>query len=140
CCWDSRRSLVWYQAAWAPLRYGLLMQFAASVTGHADVAGFGEATSGKPDFWVSAATPEAPAHRPAVHVAFRAPSRSVVDAFYKAALAAGGVDNGGPGTHPRTQPARTGRPRYMLTTTTSTPNGPLRSEAASTPPRGTTAI
>jgi catechol 2,3-dioxygenase-like lactoylglutathione lyase family enzyme len=97
---DFRRSLAWYQAALAPLRYGLLMQFAASVTGHTDVAGFGEATSGKPDFWVSAATPETPAHRPAVHVAFRAPSRSVVDAFYKAALAAGGVDNGAPGIRP----------------------------------------
>jgi catechol 2,3-dioxygenase-like lactoylglutathione lyase family enzyme len=97
---DFRRSLAWYQAALAPLRYGLLMQFSAAVTGNADVAGFGEATSGKPDFWVSAATPDMPAHSPAVHVAFRAPNRAIVDAFYKAALAAGGVDNGAPGLRP----------------------------------------
>ena len=32
-----------------------------------------------------------------VHLAFQAGSREVVDAFYRAALAAGGRDNGGPG-------------------------------------------
>lgn len=32
-----------------------------------------------------------------MHVAFTAPSKAVVDAFYKAALAAGGRDNGPPG-------------------------------------------
>jgi catechol 2,3-dioxygenase-like lactoylglutathione lyase family enzyme len=35
-----------------------------------------------------------------VHVAFRADTRAVVDAFYKAALAAGGRDNGPPGPRP----------------------------------------
>lgn len=34
------------------------------------------------------------------HVAFAASSRSSVDAFYEAALAAGGVDEGGPGGRP----------------------------------------
>ena len=32
-----------------------------------------------------------------VHLAFQAKDRATVDAFYKAALAAGGKDNGGPG-------------------------------------------
>ena len=32
-----------------------------------------------------------------MHVAFRAPSKEAVDEFYKAALAAGGKDNGAPG-------------------------------------------
>jgi catechol 2,3-dioxygenase-like lactoylglutathione lyase family enzyme len=32
-----------------------------------------------------------------VHVAFTAPDRATVDAFYKAALAAGATDNGPPG-------------------------------------------
>ena len=32
-----------------------------------------------------------------IHIAFRAASRSIVDAFYEAAIAAGGTDNGGPG-------------------------------------------
>ncbi len=31
------------------------------------------------------------------HIAFTAPSKEVVQAFYEAALAAGGKDNGGPG-------------------------------------------
>jgi catechol 2,3-dioxygenase-like lactoylglutathione lyase family enzyme len=34
------------------------------------------------------------------HVAFAADSREQVDAFYDAAIAAGGVDNGGPGVRP----------------------------------------
>jgi len=35
----------------------------------------------------------------AFHVAFRAPSRQAVVAFYRAALANGGADNGGAGLH-----------------------------------------
>ena len=35
-----------------------------------------------------------------IHVAFVAPSRAGVDAFYRAALAAGGKDNGPPGLRP----------------------------------------
>jgi catechol 2,3-dioxygenase-like lactoylglutathione lyase family enzyme len=34
------------------------------------------------------------------HVAFAAPSRKTVDAFYRAALEYGGKDNGGSGIHP----------------------------------------
>lgn len=34
---------------------------------------------------------------PGVHIAFRADTRKLVDEFYKAALAAGGKDNGAPG-------------------------------------------
>lgn len=37
----------------------------------------------------------------ALHVAFRATSRAAVDAFYAAAIAAGGRDNGPPGLRPR---------------------------------------
>ena len=32
-----------------------------------------------------------------IHIAFRAENRAQVDAFYKAALEAGGIDNGAPG-------------------------------------------
>ena len=35
-----------------------------------------------------------------VHVAFAAPSRAAVDAFYRAAITAGGKDNGKPGLRP----------------------------------------
>jgi catechol 2,3-dioxygenase-like lactoylglutathione lyase family enzyme len=36
----------------------------------------------------------------AVHIAFRAHDRAAVDAFYRAALATGGRDNGPPGARP----------------------------------------
>src|SRR6185503_704621 len=42
-------------------------------------------------------TVEKPAH---LHLAFMADTREQVDAFYRAALAAGGKDNGGPGLRP----------------------------------------
>jgi len=42
-------------------------------------------------------TEEKPAH---LHLAFAADSRQQVDAFYRAALAAGGKDNGAPGLRP----------------------------------------
>ncbi|KAG8150104.1 VOC family protein [Burkholderia catarinensis] len=43
-------------------------------------------------------TAEKPAH---LHIAFTAESRQQVDAFYRAALDAGGKDNGAPGLRPR---------------------------------------
>ena len=42
-------------------------------------------------------TDEKPAH---LHIAFVAENRQQVDAFYRAALAAGGKDNGAPGLRP----------------------------------------
>jgi len=38
------------------------------------------------------------------HVAFAAPDRATVDAFYEAAIAAGGRDNGAPGLRPQYAP------------------------------------
>lgn len=43
-------------------------------------------------------TDEKPAH---LHLAFRADTRAQVDAFHRAALQAGGKDNGAPGLRPR---------------------------------------
>ncbi len=48
------------------------------------------------EFWVDKA--EGPVSR--VHLAFQAADRATVDAFQKAALAAGGRDNGRPGERP----------------------------------------
>ena len=95
---DYTTSKAFYIAAFAPLGYTLLAEIPASVTGHADVAGFGEAP--KPDFWISSGT----ANKPPIHIAFRVSSRATVDAFYKAALAAGGQDNGAPGIRPHYHP------------------------------------
>jgi len=46
-------------------------------------------------------TEEKPAH---LHLAFAAENRRQVDAFYRAALAAGGKDNGAPGLRPNYSP------------------------------------
>jgi catechol 2,3-dioxygenase-like lactoylglutathione lyase family enzyme len=88
---DFARSKAFYSSTLAPLGYEVLMELSAAQTGHSDVAGFGEPP--KPDFWISQGTP----NKPPVHIAFRAGSRARVDAFYQAALAAGGRDNGAPG-------------------------------------------
>lgn len=91
---DFDKSKAFYSKALSAIGYELLMELPASVTGHADVAGFGEPP--KPDFWISSGTP----NRPPVHVAFGVSGRALVDAFYKAAIAAGGRDNGPPGPRP----------------------------------------
>jgi catechol 2,3-dioxygenase-like lactoylglutathione lyase family enzyme len=81
---EYARSKAFYEKALAPLGYRLAMEFGPH-------GGFGE--QGKPDFWLNG---EAKAHAP-VHVAFQAKDRRAVDAFYAAAIAAGGADNGPPG-------------------------------------------
>lgn len=91
-------SKAFYLAALAPIGYTLLAELPASVTGSRRFAGFGEAP--KPDFWLS----ESSANRPPVHVAFRVRTRAEVDAFHRAALAAGGRDNGPPGLRPHYHP------------------------------------
>jgi hypothetical protein len=53
----------------------------------------GEAVNGKPDFWIGG---EGGLDKP-LHAAIPAKDRATVDAFYKAALAAAGRDNGAPG-------------------------------------------
>jgi len=86
---DYGRSKKFFSSALAPLGYSLIMEFG-------DVAGFG--VPGKPDFWISAG-PGSP-----VHVAIASENRATVDAFYQAALAAGGRDNGAPGLRPQYHP------------------------------------
>lgn len=88
---DYPRALSFYENALAPLGISVLMQFGKEQTGGPDVAGFGR--DGKPEFWIS----DGGATAPRLHIAFVADSRAAVDAFYEAALAAGGKDNGAPG-------------------------------------------
>lgn len=80
---DLEASVTFYTKALAPLGYALVMQFP-------QVAGFG--VGGKPDFWLATGRPT-----DKLHVAFRAQGRADVRAFYDAAIAAGGKDNGPPG-------------------------------------------
>jgi len=88
---DFTKSKTFYTQALAPIGYGLILEFSAAVTGRTDVAGFG--VPPKPDFWIAAGK----ANVPPIHIAFRVASHALVDAFYKAAIAAGGRDNGAPG-------------------------------------------
>jgi len=87
-----------YEQALSAIGYKLLLEIPASVTGHTDVAGFGD--THKPDFWVSKGTPNSPP----LHIAFRVSSREAVHAFYAAAIAVGGKDNGAPGLRPHYHP------------------------------------
>lgn len=95
---DFAKSKSFYSAALKPIGYAVLKEFPASVTGGTDVAGFGVAPM--PDFWIHGGTP----NNPPVHIAFRVNSRALVDAFYKAGLEAGGVDNGPPGVRAHYHP------------------------------------
>ncbi len=95
---DYERAKTFYAAALSPLGFSKIMEVSADVTGTVDTCGFG--SEGKPFFWIAPRGQQTPA----VHIAFGAESRSEVDAFYEAALAAGGVGNGGPGLRPYYHP------------------------------------
>jgi len=91
---DPAKSRPFYENALAPLGYKVLMEVPVEFTGGAVVFGMG--VPPKPDFWLHQGTPQTPR----LHVAFRATDRAAVDAFYRAAIAAGGKDNGAPGLRP----------------------------------------
>jgi catechol 2,3-dioxygenase-like lactoylglutathione lyase family enzyme len=94
---DYARSKAFYEKALAPLGYGLIVEVQQQGN-NIPAAGFG--IDRKPDFWIGA---EGGLNKP-VHVAILAKTRSMVDAFYAAALAAGGQDNGPPGLRPLYHP------------------------------------
>jgi catechol 2,3-dioxygenase-like lactoylglutathione lyase family enzyme len=94
---DYARARAFYEKALAPLGYVLVMETTAQETGK-PAAGFG--ADGKPDFWIG---DEGKLDKP-LHIAIVAEDRATVDAFYRAALAAGGRDNGPPGVRPQYHP------------------------------------
>lgn len=95
---DPKKSRAFYEAALAPIGYSVQMEIPKEHTGGIVVLGLGEPA--KPDFWITEGDPKGMQ----VHVAFTAKSRAQVDAFFKAGLAAGGVDNGAPGLRPHYHP------------------------------------
>ena len=95
---DFERSKAFYSRALAPIAYRLQLELPASVTGNTAIAGFG--APAKPDFWIAAGTPNSPP----VHVAFRVAERALVETFHRAAVDAGGRDNGAPGLRPHYHP------------------------------------
>jgi catechol 2,3-dioxygenase-like lactoylglutathione lyase family enzyme len=82
-CRDSRASRKFYERALAPLGYEMDRRYGDS---------FGFIQGGRHDFWVTQGKVGTP-----THVAFHAQSTAAVDAFYEAAMGAGGRDNGAPG-------------------------------------------
>lgn len=81
---DVKASKAFYTAALEPLGIVVL----------ADHPGFvGMGAGGKAFFWFARRAPVSQG----THVAFACEDRETVDAFYDAALAAGGADNGPPG-------------------------------------------
>jgi catechol 2,3-dioxygenase-like lactoylglutathione lyase family enzyme len=81
------KSRAFYVKALGPLGIEVVME----------VEGWGGmGRSGKPEFWFG---PGERATSP-IHIAFAANSRAEVRAFYEAAMAAGGRDNGPPGLRP----------------------------------------
>jgi len=87
---DYARSKAFYEKVLAPLGYTLVMEVQQNEHA-AKAAGFG--AGGKPDFWIGG---EGGLNR-AMHIAIVAKDRAMVDAFYRAAIAAGAHDNGAPG-------------------------------------------
>lgn len=90
---DYARSVAFYEKALAPLGIVILKQFSLSEDGADGYAGFGRQ---RPQFWIGTGA----TLTGRLHVAFAAANRQEVEAFYEAALAAGGRDNGAPGLRP----------------------------------------
>lgn len=90
---DFKRATAFYDRALAPLGVSRLFDVPSEQSGGVPVTGYGD---GRPWFWLAGERPVTGL----LHIAFQAASRSEVDAFHAAALAAGGRDNGAPGLRP----------------------------------------
>ena len=87
---DVARSKQFFVAALAPLGYKVITDFG-------EAFGMGAGTGG--GFWIGKGQPGS-----SLHIAISASERGLVDAFYKAAIAAGGRDNGKPGIRAQYHP------------------------------------
>jgi catechol 2,3-dioxygenase-like lactoylglutathione lyase family enzyme len=100
---DVGRSANFYDAALGALG----MRRVAQIPENLGTDGIGYGLD-HPVFWIDRFHP----HSAKQHTAFGAKSRTEVDAFYAAALKAGGIDNGGPGL--RKQYARSYYAAFVL--------------------------
>lgn len=88
---DIEKAKMFFLTALKPLGIGIEVEVTPEQSGGEAHIGFGSA--GKAYFWIGGGKAvEGP-----VHIAFNAATRAQVDEFYRAALAAGGRDNGAPG-------------------------------------------
>lgn len=85
---DYQTAVDFYKKALAPLGYEILMEIHG-------FAGFGVKRTEGPiaNFWLHQG--DNPTKK--AHIAFTAPNRAAVDAFYQSAMNAGGHDHGAPG-------------------------------------------
>jgi catechol 2,3-dioxygenase-like lactoylglutathione lyase family enzyme len=81
---DFKRSVPFYARALKPLEITNFTDYEGH-DGHPDLRGFGDGR--RAFFWLKEGKPDPSA----VHVGFEAKTRGVVDAFYKAAIEAGGT-------------------------------------------------
>lgn len=81
---DIDESKKFYLEVLKPLKYNLVMDFP-------DMKAAGIGVGGKMDTWLHGHGAMQP-----IHIAYQASSRAEVEAFYEAAIAAGGKDNGKP--------------------------------------------
>lgn len=88
---DVTASRRFYVAALAPLGFKLVYDKPTEL-------GFGTGDGGDDDELLGLLV--GPSPTPRTHVAFTASDTAQVDAFYEAAISAGGVDNGPPGERP----------------------------------------
>ena len=88
---DYAASNTFFREALRPLGYDVVIE---------GPYGVGVGPAGKPLLWLNQSS-EKPAH---LHLAFTANDRKEVDEFYRAALQAGGRDNGPPGLRPHYHP------------------------------------
>lgn len=98
---NYERSKAFYLAALEPIGYGLVMALtSAQIPGLPFPETCGIGPEGKPNLWLR------PAMGPitTTHLAFAAHTHAQVEAFHRAALAAGGTDHGAPGLRPHYHP------------------------------------
>jgi len=88
---DIKRAKAFYDATLKPLGYSCLS------AGHSSL-GYGKASV---EYWIGYSRKAVQADMESgLHFCFDAPDRKSVDAFHRAALTAGGADNGKPGLRP----------------------------------------
>jgi catechol 2,3-dioxygenase-like lactoylglutathione lyase family enzyme len=118
---DYARSRAFYVDVLAPLGFGPVMDVTREQSGGYEGTGFGP--PGRPQFWIGSGE----ARGGSMHVAFEAGTRAAVDAFHKAAIAAGARDNGAPGLRTITR-TTTAHSCSTRTATTSKPCAIPRSD------------
>jgi len=91
---DLARSAAFYESVLAPLGHTHHVAYPGH-EGHAALQGFGDDDEAYLMLKAGSPSPDT------VHLAFAAKSKRAVTAFYEAALAAGGRDNGPPGPRPK---------------------------------------